>query len=651
MSYIPAHLRRVLLLVCLCLCAIPALAQSERILDFHSAIQVRESGSMDVVETIRVHSAGNQIRHGIYRDFPTRYADHLGYRYVVGLEVHAATRDNLPEQFRVEDRDNGKRIYLGRADFLVPQGDHAYSISYTTGRQIGFFADHDELFWNVTGNGWVFPIDQSSAVVRLPGGISPDAVHVSGYTGPQGSLAHDLTAAAADDGSYAFAATRPLGANEGLTILLAWPKGFVTPPTQEQRIRYFLEDNSEAAVAGAGLGVILGYYFVVWSLVGRDPAPGAIVTLYEPPPGLSPAGMRYLVRMSPDNKGFASAVLDMAVKGYLRIQEQSSSYMLTRTGNGRSMLTSEEQAAADTLFLNDSSILLENENHTRISDAVAALNAWLKNAEDKIYFVTNGRYMAPAVLLSIATLLWMVLLQSPAKMFLAAFLTVWLSLWTLGVFRMVSLAVRLWKSILASGSVKPGVTLTQAVFLSIILVPFLAFEIGGLVLLGTSTSLTLVAVLLASAILHALFHYLLKAPTRAGRSVLDKIEGFKRYLTAVDGDRLSRAAPVEKTPEVFEKFLPYALALDVEQAWTEKFSSVLNGARANGQNSIAYSPAWYSGSAWSDLGAGGFVGSLSGSLASAISSSSSAPGSSSGGGGGGGGGSGGGGGGGGGGGW
>jgi uncharacterized membrane protein len=122
----------------------------------------------------------------------------------------------------------------------------------------------------------------------------------------------------------------------------------------------------------------------------------------------------------------------------------------------------------------------------------------------------------------------------------------------------------------------------------------------------------------------------LKAPTRAGRGALDKIEGFKLFLTAVDGDRLGRVMPSEKTPEMFEKFLPYALALDVEQAWAEKFSGVLSQAQAGGQD--AYSPSWYSGNAWNNMGPNGFVSSLSGSFAGAISSSSSAPGSSSGGG-------------------
>jgi uncharacterized membrane protein len=155
------------------------------------------------------------------------------------------------------------------------------------------------------------------------------------------------------------------------------------------------------------------------------------------------------------------------------------------------------------------------------------------------------------------------------------------------------------------------------------------------------------------ALVNGLFIFLLKAPTVAGREILDQIEGFKMYLGVAEKDRLNLENPPERTPQLFEMFLPYALALGVEQKWSEQFAGVLAAAGAvPGQNN--YSPAWYSGDSWSHVGAASFAGALGGSLAGAISSASTAPGSGSGGdggGGGGGGSSGGGGGGGGGGGW
>src|SRR5580704_10254595 len=140
--------------------AFSARTQLERILDFHSDITLQADSSLLVTETITVNSTSNQMRHGIYRDFPTRYSDSFGNKYVVGFEMLSAVRDNADEHFRVEDYANGKRIYLGDASTFLPAGQHSYTLTYRTNRQLGFFADHDELFWNVTGLGWGFPIER-----------------------------------------------------------------------------------------------------------------------------------------------------------------------------------------------------------------------------------------------------------------------------------------------------------------------------------------------------------------------------------------------------------------------------------------------------------------------------------------------------------
>ncbi len=138
--------------------------------------------------------------------------------------------------------------------------------------------------------------------------------------------------------------------------------------------------------------------------------------------------------------------------------------------------------------------------------------------------------------------------------------------------------------------------------------------------------------LAAMAFLNALFYHLLKAPTLTGRKIMDQIEGFKLYLSVAEKERLNLLNPPEKTPALFEKYLPFALALDVENAWSEQFAEVLAQA---GTETQPYSPVWYSGSSWDSFHTSRFTNSLGSSFASAISSSSSPPGSSSGSGGGG----------------
>jgi len=623
-------------------------AQAERILDFHSDLTVEDDSSLLVTETITFASTGAQIRHGLLRDFPTTYKDPYGNRYVVGFEVLSATRDSADEPFRVEDYSNGKRIYFGNANLMLAPGRHVYTFNYTTNRQLGFFADHDELYWNVTGVGWPFPIDQASATVHLPSAILADQVHLRGFTGRAGSQASQLTASA-EDGAFLFRTSKPLRSFEGLSIVLSWPKGFLTPPTFAQKLEYFFRDNRDALLLSSGLLVLLLYYLIAWSAVGRDPAPGVIMALYEPPATLSPAGMRYLVRMGFDNKTFAAAVLDMAARGFLKISEKDRSYTLTLTGKDDGMLTPDEKQIATILFSGRSQIWLHYENQPTIHSAVLALQKWLKAAEDQVYFVTNSRYLILPVALSIVVVLAYLLLLGKPQVIGGVFVSFWLSFWTLGVAGLLRKIVQAWSSALHSekGEI---ISIGGALFLTAFSVPFLFGEIMGFTFLVKITSVALGIFLLAAAALHILFIYLLKAPTIAGRLVLDRVQGFKMFLGKVEGDRLNRTAPPQQTPEVFEKYLPYALALDVEQDWAEQFSGILGAAGTAPGSSPAYVPSFYSGSAWNGFGGTSFASSFSSSFTGAIASSRAAPGSSSGSGGGGGG-SGGGGGGGGGGGW
>ena len=153
---------------------------------------------------------------------------------------------------------------MGKSRETVPPGEHTYELTYTVDREIGFFPDHDELYWNVTGNGWIFPIQKASATVHLPKGIAQEAILLDAYTGRQGSAETDYTASADSQSNATFRTTRALGPYEGLTIVVRWPKGFVHPPTDDQKYRYFLEDNQASLIGLVGLIVVLIYYTAAW---------------------------------------------------------------------------------------------------------------------------------------------------------------------------------------------------------------------------------------------------------------------------------------------------------------------------------------------------------------------------------------------------
>jgi hypothetical protein len=546
---------RALAVLVVALASIPGQA-AERILDYRAEIRVQSDASVTVTETIVVQAAGRQIRRGIYRDFPTDYRDRLGNRYRVGFEVVSATRGGMTEPYHTERRPNGVRVYLGRAGVLVEPGRHEYSITYRTHRQLGYFATHDELYWNVTGNGWEFPIEQASAIVRLPDSVPMDALALTAYTGAQGSSEQSYAASVAGT-EVRFEAARSLSAGEGLTIVVGWPKGHVYEPGRAERLGWTLKDNRGLLVAGAGALVILGYLVWAWVRYGRDPRRGVIFPHYEPPAGYSPASARYILRMSYDDRAFTAAILSLAVKGYLEIAEQGKKYTL-RKRDSDAVLAAGENALLSALFSESRSVELDNKNHALLSRARTAHRRSLQRDYRKRYFFTNTLLLTPSI----------------------------------GAAAALVFAVKL--------------------------------------LDGFSPAVTVVLVLLAAA--HVLFYFLLRAPTARGRRLMDKLEGFRSYLEVAEKDELNLRNPPARTPELFERYLPFALALGVEQKWAEKFAGVF--ARLDAESGAKYHPRWYGG----DFNArrlGQFATGVGSSLNTAISSASRAPGSSSGGGGGG----------------
>ncbi|MEW5755954.1 MAG: DUF2207 domain-containing protein [Pseudomonadota bacterium] len=607
-------------------CVSGAVAADERILSFDSDITVQGDGAMIVEETIRVRAEGGEIKRGIYRDFPTDYKDRYGNRYRVGFEVLQVLRDGSTEDHRTEGRGNGVRVYIGHQDRFLRTGEYIYTLRYRTDRQLGFFADHDELYWNVTGNGWAFPIDSARAWVRLPG-LPPDAITQEAYTGYSGEQGRDYLADLTVDGLAYFETTRPLRPEEGLTIVTMWPKGYVTAPSETRQLEYFLDDNRAALIGFLGIAAILGYYLWIWSRVGRDPPAGVIFPRYEPPAHVSPAALRFVHRMGYDKKAFATAVVNLAVKGLVEISDEDDDYAITRTQKPATDVSPGERAILDCLPPRQGRLVLQQANHRIIRLALEQHEQALKRDYEKTYFLTNTDKMIPGALLSIAVLIaiaWSLPAGEPRAFGL--FMLAWLSIWSVGVILLVLHAWNRWRLARVGGGI------FAAVFTTLFALPFVGAEIGALVGLFINSGPILPVLLVAVITANALFYHWLKAPTMRGRRFLDEVEGLRLYLEVAEKDELNFKHPPAKTPELFERLLPYAMALDVEQHWAEKFASTLDRIGPEGE---AYQPAWYRGRHWDSGHLGAFATTVGGALSNAIAASSTAPGSSSGGGGGG----------------
>ena len=597
-------------------------AGPERVLSFHSDIEVRADGALLVTESIRVNARGEQIRRGIYRDFPTRYSGAYG-RVLVPLQVLRVMRDGVDEPYRSEKQSNGERLFIGRSNFNLKPGEYEYRITYRTDWQLGYFDTHDELYWNVTGNGWAFPIDEASATVRLPQVVLPNALRLGAYTGGKGASGREFRATVDEQGAAVFRTTAPLAARAGLTIVVGFPKGVVPERDFGQRLARWSRDNPEWRAVAPGLAILLIYYFLVWNSVGRDPRGGTIIPRFEPPRDVSAADANYLTKMGFDERSFAAGLISLGVKGHVRLEEDRDKdfTVIAQPAAAPEALTNDERALLDGLDLETGGHFeLRSSNRAQVARARKSLEAALKKEHLKRHFLTNSAYTVPGLLIT-AAVLAAAALAVPDPEPAALFMIVWLTGWTFGVYMLLSMVFRAWRE------VRRGKLLAAlpAVFITVFAIPFVGGEIFGLTTLVQFGSVLLAALLPVLAGVNYLFYNLLKAPTLIGRRLYDELAGFRLYLGVAEKDRLNLMSTPQRTPGLFEKYLPYALALGVENEWAEQFADVLK--RARDPEGGDYHPKWFSGRSWNVSSPSSFAGGLAG----AISAASSPPGSSSGG--------------------
>lgn len=624
--------------VLLLLSVLPLRAQErEEILAYDATISVGDGGVMDVTEEITVRALGQDIRRGIYRDFPTSFPRSAGLgRIEAPFEVLEVRRDGRPEPYRVESIGGpfgrgGVRVRIGDADVMLEHGVHRYTIRYETSRWLDFGdGGRDRLYWNVTGNGWGFPIRHASARVRIPG--TPDAsdVRLEAWTGPEGSTASDARAAWDGSSSTAFfETTAPLAEEEGLTVRFSFPTGIVAPPSAEVREAWFRMDWGGWLDAGTLAGLVLSLYLLMWSRVGRDPGAAPLVVRYEPPEGFSPAALGYLARRGWSDALLSASLVSAAVKGALRIERDGRTWAIERRDEGEEeALAPEERKLRNDLLRGRTRLELKQRYHTRLRGAVKTLRRTLSRRLEKEYFVLNRLWFAAGAAVSLGglgVLAWRDRYGIPPETW---FLCVWLSFWTLGVGTLVVRVWRAWRSALGGGGIGSW---GGAVFLSLFSLPFVGAEIvvGGLLVMRVPHHLLGAAATVG--LLNVLFYHLLERPTLRGRGVLDRLDGFRAFLTATESDRLDRLHAPGRTPEVFERFLPFAIALGVENRWAERFQGVLAPQAAAGTATAG--AVWYSAGSTADFSS--MASSLGGAFSSSLSAASSPPSSSGGGGGGG----------------
>lgn len=291
---------------------------------FHGEYVVDEGGSTHVTETLEVRFEGSW--NGVIRDISLRHQTAEARRTRLDLEVTAVT-DAAGNELRAEESGdrNNRRVQI-----WVPGAEDAVRtvvLRYTVSNAIRFFGPdapsghHDELYWNVTGNEWTMPIRRATATVVLPEAVTD--VEAWAYTGTEGSRASEATVAVRGN-TVDVATTRELAPGEGLTVSVNWPPGTVAGPSPAAR----LADRVRGAWPLALPLLVLGFMTRRWQKRGRDPRKRAISVQYEPVEDMSPAEMGTLVDHKADQEDLAATLVDLAVRGFLTIEERKQSRFL-----------------------------------------------------------------------------------------------------------------------------------------------------------------------------------------------------------------------------------------------------------------------------------------------------------------------------------
>ena len=510
------RLRTAILLLALLLPAAAAADLGGFVIEsFHTELDVLESSDLVVEERIEVRFL--EPRHGLYRTIPIRYTDPKGYSYRLGFKLIGVTDDDgRPHGVNVRNRGRYIEVRIGSADRTV-SGIVVYRLRYRIEDALGHFPEYDEIYWNAVGHEFNAPIGAASARVRLPRAFTADELQTAGYEGRYGSDSQAVRIEVSEPGVVDFAASRALGPLEGLTVSVGWPKGAVAEPSALAKLLRFVGANWILLVPVLSLGWLWRRY----RTQGRDPeGRGSIVVRYEPPPGATAGEIGTIVDQRVDMRDITATLVDLAVRGHLRIsiEKQDALFGLFET----------EEIVFERLSPSDAPPLLHHERLTL--DGIFSSSDRVAISELKEKFYTRIPGIRDALQQRMVDKGWFTDLANKVR-----------QRWVVRG--------------LAAGLVTFGIGFVSVkfaggVFPHAIVVPILAG--------------------LATMVPFMVFAPAMPQRTKAGVDLRGWALGFEEFVDRVESERLE----ADRTRDVFESLLPYAMALGVASAWARRFEGI-----------------------------------------------------------------------------
>lgn len=492
---------------------VPAAAVAGRSLSidsFHTDLSVYRSGSLDVTETIQFRFQGSW--NGVYRTIPIDYRGASGFNYRLYVAVKSV-QDGDGRPLRHETSRSGGNL---RLKIYVPGArdtEKTVQIRYRVENGLRFFNDYDELYWNVTGTAWPLTIESASATVHLPTQVQ--GVRAQAFTGTYGSRAHNASIDVQGP-LIQVRTTQSLNLHEGLSVDVAWNAGVIARPSFLRKVGWFLRGNWPV---GLPL-LVFPAMFGLWWRRGRDPRLRPIAARYEPPEGLTPGEEGVLVDDSPDMRDITATLVDLAVRGFITIEEHDKKKLLG-LGTDRDYAFDLERPIDQWKDLAPHEEALLN----GIFDNGVSQHVELDVLENSFYKSLPG------------------------------------------------IKDRLFEGLMRRGYYGRRPDRVRGTWLGVAFVGAVLGLMGGLNLAG-HFALSGVAVgvgVVLSALIVAGFGWFMPAKTEAGTRALEAVLGFEEFLKRVEEDRFKRMI---KGPKDFERFLPHAMALGVEKTWAKAFDGI-----------------------------------------------------------------------------
>ena len=574
----------------------PASAQEE-ILSFESLVEVQMNGDFLVTERITVRAEGFEIQRGIFRDFPTIHRRPSGLVDRTTFEVLSVTRDGGDEPHHQESIQGGTRLYIGQADRFLTSGIYTYEIRYRSQHQLRFFEEFDEVYWNATGNFWSFPINRAVAIIELPPGAQIG--NTASFTGRFGSTKTNARTTIIGPNTVRFETTQGLGSRQGLTVAIAFQKGLVMEPGPGAQQLKALRDNAGLAAVLIGAAVVFLYLFTSWMRVGRDPERGVVIPRFEPPRGLSPAAVSWVYyrghKGGNTGKSFMAALVSLGTKGKLVIDDQDGTVTVRRRDDTGAPADGElppgERALMRGLLGHNEALTFNRSNARRLMTATASFRASISKEFAGRYFKHNTGYTILGVVIAVICL-FAFLVFFPATDVLVAGVIFHFVGGLIAGFTLTKAYARFTGRAPQVHPLASIAYLVTGVLVLLMLVWVFHLTQGGSFSTGWVLQLTMILASVMGAAI-TVFAILMFAPTPEGQELMDEIEGFRLYLSVAEAERMNMAEAPDFSLELFERFLPYAIALGVEKPWSEALEKHLD--RMTPSERSGYRPRYYSG--------------------------------------------------------